>query len=41
LPVLCLDEFDSLGRDLKALGKEPPLARTGYDVVLPMARAQR
>jgi hypothetical protein len=36
LAVLSLDEFDRPRGDAKALGKEPPQARAGYDVVLPM-----
>ena len=36
LTVLRLDEFDRLGRDAQALGKEPPEARAGDDVVPPM-----
>jgi hypothetical protein len=36
LAVLGLDEFDRPGGDVKALGEEPPQARAGYDVVLPV-----
>ena len=36
LAILSLDEFDLPGGDAQALGKEPPQARAGYDIVQPM-----
>jgi hypothetical protein len=36
ITVLGLNEFDRPGCDVQALGKEPPKARAGDDVVPPM-----